>query len=80
MHTVEVYDLRMCMSENNPGLNYSREIISSAVQGILCEFTPSSSLFCPTCLQWPPIEKHMKVFDAIWSFEAGFNNHSMEIG
>jgi len=20
------------------------------------------------------------VFDAIWSFEAGFNNHSMEIG
>jgi len=51
LYTVEVYDLRMCMSENNPGLNYSREIISSAVQGILCDFTPSSSLFCPTCLQ-----------------------------
>jgi len=57
LYTVKVYDLRMCMSENNPGLNYSREIISSAVQGILCDFTPSSSLFCPTCLQWPPIEK-----------------------
>ena len=44
-----VYDLRMCVKEDNPGPKYfkgcnSREIISSAGQGFLCDLALSSSL------------------------------------
>jgi len=52
--TVGVVNLRMCMSEINPGpkkdhsreiiiLNISREIISSEGSDILCDLTHSSS-------------------------------------
>ena len=44
LHTVVLYDLRMCMKEDNP--HFLREIIICAGQGngILCDLTQSSSL------------------------------------
>jgi len=44
LYTVVLYDLRMCMKEDNP--HFLREIIICAGQGngILCDLTQSSSL------------------------------------
>jgi len=33
LYTVAVYDLRMCMKEDNPDHNYFREIMNSAGRG-----------------------------------------------
>jgi len=35
LYTVAVYNFKMCMKEDNPGLNYLREIMISASAGIL---------------------------------------------
>ena len=35
IYTAALYNLRMCMKEDNPGLNNSREIISSVTKIIL---------------------------------------------
>ena len=35
LYTVAVYNVKMCIKEDNPGLNYLREIMISVSAGIL---------------------------------------------